>query len=159
MRFLGILLVAIVSFGAGVWYMGGFVVPEPTPIPQNPTPTPTPLPVVQATYENADANMIRVETPLPGAAVSASFSVQGAARGGWYFEANFPYQVFNAQGALLAEGPVTASGEWMTPEFVPFSFTVSIPGYVGPATLILRNDNASGLPENDASVSIPIVIQ
>lgn len=157
MRFLGILFVAIISFGAGVWYMGGFVMPEPMPIPDDPTPSL--LPLAQATYENADINMIRVDAPLPGATVSSTFNVQGAARGGWYFEANFPYEVHDTDGDLLVQGPVTAGGEWMTPEFVPFSFVVSVPEYIGPATLILRNDNASGLPENDASVSIPVIIQ
>ncbi len=148
------LLIAIVSFGAGVWYMGGFVMPEPTPIEEQDS-----TPRAQAVYENADTNRIRVDTPLPGAVVSSVFSVQGEARGGWYFEANFPYEVLDVNGALIAEGPVTAEGEWMTPEFVPFAFTVSIPGYVGPATLVLKNDNASGLPENAASVSIPIIIR
>ena len=159
MKYLIILVVALVSFGAGVWYMGGFVMPEPTSIPEDITPQPEPKPQARATYENADADRIRVDTPLPGASVSSTFSVQGAARGGWYFEANFPYEVRDAEGVLLVQGPVTAGGEWMTPEFVPFAFVVSVPGYSGEATLILRNDNASGLPENDASISIPIVVR
>ena len=158
MRFLGVVLVAIVSFGVGVWYMGGFVMPEPTPIPLDPI-VEKPAPQSQVIYENADNNMIRITTPLPGATVSSTFSVQGAARGGWYFEANFPYEIHDEKGALLDQGPVTAGGEWMTTEFVPFSFVVSVPGYSGAATLILRNDNPSGLPENSASISIPIVVQ
>lgn len=157
MNYIALILVAILSFGAGVWYMGGFVMPEPTPIPTTPIQTPEPQP--EAVYENASVEMIRVDTPLPGATVSASFRVQGAARGGWYFEANFPYEVLDVDGAIIAQGPVAAGGEWMTPEFVPFSFVVSVPEYVGAATLILRNDNPSGLPENAASISIPIVIQ
>lgn len=157
MKYLVMLCIAIVSFGAGVWYMGGFVMPEPTPIPIDSMSEPKPL--AQATYENADTNMIRVDTPLPGAVVSSTFSVQGSARGGWYFEANFPYEVRDEGGVLLDQGPVTAGGEWMTTEFVPFSFVVTVPNYSGLATLIIRNDNPSGLPENAASVSIPIVIQ
>ena len=47
----------------------------------------------------------------------------------------------------------------MTPNFVPFSFQVTIPNYKGTATLILHNDNPSGLPENAASISIPVTIQ
>lgn len=158
MRYLVVLLVAILSFGAGVWYMGGFVMPEPTPIPEemNPESQPEPARVI---YQNADVGRIRIDTPLPGATVSATFNVQGAARGGWYFEANFPYEVRDANGTLLTRGSVTAGGEWMTPEFVPFSFEVSVPGYTGAAMLILRNDNASGLPENDASISLPIIIR
>ncbi len=157
MRYLVVLVVAILSFGLGVWYMGGFVMPEPTPIPRDSIPEPEPE--VRATYENATADTIRVDTPLPGAEVSSTFNVRGAARGGWYFEANFPYEVVDSAGKILAQGPVTASGEWMTPEFVPFAFVVTVPNYSGFATLILRNDNPSGLPENAASVSLPIVIQ
>lgn len=158
MKYIVTFLVGIISFGAGVWYMGGFVMPEPTPIPPDPI-VEKPAAQLNVIYENADTNTIRITTPLPGATVSSTFSVQGAARGGWYFEANFPYEIRDEQGALLDQGPVTAGGEWMTTEFVPFSFVVSVPGYSGAATLTLRNDNPSGLPENASSISIPIVVQ
>ncbi len=60
----------------------------------------------------------------------------------------------------LFESFVQAQGEWMTEEFVPFSSPITIPGeYRGPARLILHRDNASGLPEHDKSVSIPITIE
>lgn len=170
MRILFTIFIAALAFAAGVWYTGGFgafpqvpginqpatsTTPTTTPT-QNPTTTPT---TPAAVYDNADTNRIQVTMPAPGATVPSTFTVSGKAVGGWYFEASFPYEMQDASGTKIAEGPVQAQGEWMTPAFVPFSFQVSIPNYKGKATLILRNDNPSGLPENAASVSIPITIQ
>ncbi len=115
----------------------------------------------EATYENASADMIRVELPYPGAVVGKEFQVVGEARGNWYFEASFPIEVVGANGNIIAKSFATADGDWMTTEFVPFiSETIDLPSaYIGPATLIIRKDNPSGLPENDASISIPIVVE
>lgn len=163
MRILFIIFVAVVAFAAGVWYMGGFESPTPQPIPTTSSPTTTPVSspttTAVAIYHNADASRIRVDAPRPGSAVAATFDVTGEAVGGWYFEANFPYEVRDADGNRLVQGPVQAKGEWMTPSFVPFSFQVTVPNYIGAATLVLHNDNPSGLPENAASISIPITIR
>jgi len=116
--------------------------------------------VVEATYENADEDMIVVELPDPGAVVGKEFKVMGEARGTWFFEASFPIEVVADNGTVLASTHATAIGDWMTTEFVSFSSDIKVPdSYIGPATLILRKDNPSGLPENDASVSFPIVIE
>lgn len=163
------LIIAMAAFIGGMWYANEYDVA--LPIVNTPTETPTttngnntgthnPPPTSQVTYQNANADKIVVNTPAPGATVPHTFTVVGKARGGWYFEASFPVEVRGAQNQILVQMPVQADGEWMTSEFVPFSEQVSVPqGYKGPATLILRNDNPSGLPENDASISIPIVIQ
>ncbi len=139
----------------GVWHFGAQKAPvEPTP------PIVTPPVVPTATYVNADAQKIVVDVPTPGASVGKSFTVSGKARGGWYLEASFPLEVLSSTGTQLLIQPVQAQGEWMTPEFVPFSSMISIPAwYTGAATLILHNDNPSGMPENAASISIPITIQ
>lgn len=165
MRILIVIVVAAVAFAAGVWYANeyDFTLPilNEAEVPQN-TNTNTnanPPPAAQATYHQTDANMIVVDTPKPGATVGTAFTVSGKARGNWYFEANFPIEVRSATGATLLQLPVQAGGDWMTTEFVPFTVQVIVPNYTGAATLILHNDNASGLPENDKSVSIPITIQ
>jgi len=151
------LIVALAAFAAGVWYTREYA-PAPEPVPQN-TPTTTPA-IPQATYQNADADMIVVTTPKPGANATSTFMVTGQARGGWYFEASFPLEVRSATGTVLVQMPVQSQGDWMTANFVPFTTQVKLPaGYKGTATLILRNDNPSGLPENDASISIPTTIQ
>lgn len=116
---------------------------------------------VQVEYENADSDMIRVENPHPGGVVGKEFRVTGEARGNWFFEATFSIDVVSPSGSIIAGSFATAEGDWMTTEFVSFqSEIIDLPSaYVGPATLILRKANASGLPENKASVSIPIVVE
>lgn len=114
----------------------------------------------EVSYTNASEDAIIVKRPDAGDEIAHTFQVSGEARGTWYFEASFPIEVRDASGALLYQGPVSADGEWMTTEFVPFSQTITVPGeYAGPATLILKKDNPSGEPDKDASVSIPVVFE
>lgn len=115
---------------------------------------------VEATYTNVSADRIRIDTPFPGAVTGKIFEVKGEVRGGWYFEASFPIQVLRPDGSVLVNTYATATADWMVDEFVPFTATVIVPeDYIGPATLVLQRDNASGLPEHDASVSFPITIE
>ncbi len=104
-----------------------------------------------------ESRMIEVDFPKPGDAVSSPLKVTGKARGNWYFEASFPVKLFDGNGKQIAVVPAQAKGEWMTTEFVPFEATLvfSQPGTAS-GTLVLKRDNPSGLPQNDASVSIPV---
>ena len=77
-----------------------------------------------------------------------------------FFEASFPVVVLDKNGQVLANGIAQAQGDWMTENLVAFKADIKIPiTYMGPATLILKNDNPSGIPSRDASVSIPITIE
>ncbi len=120
----------------------------------------TNAPESKATYTNASADLIVVDLPFPGAVVGKDFSVIGKARGTWYFEASFPVKVLDKDGNVLAQMPAQAEGGWMTENFVPFKADIKIPEtYIGPATLILKNDNPSGDPTRDKSISFPINIE
>ena len=115
---------------------------------------------------------VNVFTPFPGATVPKTFSVTGEARGPWYFEALFLVQVRDKNDNVVASGPARAQSDWMTDKFVPFRVTLTIGkttveealtnvkynDYAGPATIVLLKNNPSGLPENDDSVSMPIII-
>ena len=158
-RVFAIALVAVIVIFGIIWILGlnrsPAAVVEPNPIEnENPTTTPATL-----SYVNADATKIRILSPLPGSIVPPNFALTGEARGPWFFEASFPIEIVDPNGTRILMMPVQAGAEWMTTEFVPFSTQVSVPGYRGPATLILHRDNASGLPEHDARVSFPIIIQ
>ncbi len=118
--------------------------------------------VITATisYKNATSNLITVDTPLPDALVTKNFTVSGKARGTWYFEATFPLSLVSNSGTVITTAIARANTDWMTEDFVPFTANFILKNsYTGPATLILRNDNSSGLPEKDASISFPIVIK
>lgn len=117
-------------------------------------------PSLTITYSNATADIITVELPFPGAVTGKQFSVIGKARGYWFFEASFPIQVLDKDGKLLTQGFAQAKDEWMTTDFVPFKADITIPEtYTGPATLVLKKDNPSGLSEHDAFISFPFTIE
>lgn len=119
------------------------------------------LPVADPTYINASSDIIVVENPTPGSVTGREFSVMGQARGYWFFEASFPIRVFDMDGnqIALSIGQPVGGADWMTEEFVPFSADIEIPeSFSGLATLVISNDNPSGLPENDRSISFPITV-
>jgi hypothetical protein len=112
-----------------------------------------------STYKNASSSTIVVDLPQPGSVTGKEFIITGKARR-WYFEGSFPVQILDRDGKILSQGPAKAVGDWMTSEFVPFTYKATVPStYLGKATVVLMKDNPSGLPENDASISFPITIE
>jgi immunoglobulin-like protein involved in spore germination len=105
----------------------------------------------------AIADLIELQMPLPDAVLRSPVTLEGRARGTWYFEASFPVYLLNANGDTIARVPAQAQGEWMTREFVPFKVTLT---FTAPAartgTLILAKDNPSGLPEHAAELRVPV---
>lgn len=103
---------------------------------------------------------IRVTFPTAGATITSPLVVKGEARGTWYFEASFPVKLVDEQGNTIVQTYAQAQGEWMTENFVPFESTVTFATATsatsGKGMLVLERDNPSGLPENDASVRIPV---
>jgi hypothetical protein len=153
-------LLALIVIAVGAWYAIGSGPMQPATVTDEQGMDFGQETAPEVLWHNASADDIRVDAPLANARLGRTFTLTGAARGGWYFEASFPVEVVDGNGNQLLIMPVPADGEWMTEEFVPFSTQVAIPGsYAGPARLILRRDNASGLPEHDKSVSIPVTIE
>lgn len=100
-----------------------------------------------------------ITAPLAGERVAKTFPVRGQARGSWMFEASFPMEVRDPSGEIVGHGFSMTTEDWMTTEFVSYEGKIEVADYSGPATLVLKKDNPSGLPEHDDSVSIPIVIE
>jgi hypothetical protein len=105
------------------------------------------------------SSRVSIAVPASGATVPKDFVVQGSAPGNWFFEASFPVQVRDPDGVIVGRTHANALGEWMTTANVHFEATVHVDSYSGPATLVLLKDNPSGLPENDDSFSISIVVR
>lgn len=103
------------------------------------------------------SDRIRVSSVSANQLIKSPLVVSGQARGSWYFEASFPVELLDGTGKRIALVPAQAQGDWMTTNFVPFTATLS---FAKPATatgtLILRNDNPSGLPENALELRIPV---
>jgi len=86
-------------------------------------------------------------------------TLTGKARGTMFFEASFPVDLVDENGNTIANGLATATGDWMTEDFVPMHivlhYTSSPTTPTG--TLRLYKDNPSGLPEHDATVFVSVV--
>lgn len=154
---IGALLVVIVVLA---WLLFSTPAPDRTPtasVPENWS--------VASTTNNKPSTQplhakVKVSSPKSGATVSHSFTVTGEAPGNWYFEASFPIKLITPDGDTVGTAIAQAQSDWMTTAQVQFTATVNVTlSYSGPATLALLKDNPSGLPENDDSLEIPIVIQ
>lgn len=103
-------------------------------------------------------DLIVVDTPQADAVITSPLEIRGMARGTWFFEATFPIVLVNWDGLIIAEGYATATEDWMTEDFVPFTADIEFetPTLYPQGALILQKSNPSDLPENDNALEIPI---
>lgn len=102
-------------------------------------------------------DLIIVDNPAPYQTLTSQFTISGRARGPWFFEAIFPWELLDVNNQTVASGIAVAQSDWQTNEFVPFSvgFTFSPPFYKY-GRLVLRQANPSGLRENEKKLVIPV---
>ncbi len=96
----------------------------------------------------------------PNTRVSKVVSYRGVVKGGYFFEANILVNVLDLNKKKVIQSNAIATTEWMTAGPVDFE------GYLdfskapkGNGYIEIHNDNASGIPENDKSILIPIIIE
>jgi hypothetical protein len=107
---------------------------------------------------------ILIYGPATGSVVSSPLNLSGEAKGTWYFEASAPVEILDWQGVVIAQSFVTAQGDWMTIDFVPFTGTVNFTSPYSPGdpvawkqgSIVFKKDNPSGETQNDAQVIVPI---
>ncbi|MFA6522332.1 MAG: Gmad2 immunoglobulin-like domain-containing protein [Patescibacteria group bacterium] len=103
-------------------------------------------------------DLIRVTNVTPNQTISSPVAITGEARGTWFFEASFPITVEDENGNQIGLGIATATSDWMTENFVPFTASISFTTpTTSRGTLIFHKDNPSGLPENDDTLEIPVI--
>lgn len=90
--------------------------------------------------------------------VTSPLIVRGEATAGWYFEASFPVKLLDANGKVLAQAPATTTDDWTDMNgFHPFtSSALTFTTTTATGTLVLHNDNPSGLAKYDQEVRIPV---
>ncbi|MFZ5365494.1 MAG: GerMN domain-containing protein [Patescibacteria group bacterium] len=117
-----------------------------------------PMPTEQCILEKFPIEVeVRVFTPELDAEISSPVAVTGEALGNWYFEGSFPIELVDQDNNTLASGIAQAQSDWMTSEFVPFKASLTFAaGQATKGRLIFRNDNPSGLPENQKQYIWPI---
>ncbi len=112
--------------------------------------------VKPAPSETKTTTDVIVTSPELGSLVESPLSVEGKARGTWFFEASLPVEITDASGNVIAVAPASADGEWMTTEYVDFSVTIPFSTAEKSGFLVIKKNNPSGLPEHDAMVKIPV---
>jgi hypothetical protein len=99
---------------------------------------------------------ILLQTPVENQLVQSPLKVAGKVLAGWTFEAAFRLSLLDARGRVIASAPGLAP-DWTDGGFVPFDCTIEFSSPVTETGVLrLLNDNASGLPENDKWVDVPV---
>jgi hypothetical protein len=92
----------------------------------------------------------------PNSTVISPLTVTGNVPAGWAFEASFPAQLLDANGKLIGQG-IARVPNWMSTTTAWYAVSVSFSKpTTSTGTLVFKRDNASGLPENDDQVRIPV---
>ena len=104
-----------------------------------------------------NASQIELNLP-PNSPITSPITLTGRARGPWYFEASFPIELRDTNNTLLATTIAQAQADWMTTDWVPFTASLTFPAQPAGSTgtLVLKKDNPSGEPQNDASFVVPV---
>lgn len=111
---------------------------------------------------NEKDDLIRVSSLRPYQIVNSPLVITGVAKGSWFFEASFPIVLISGDGTIVAQGIAKAKSDWMTTNFVQYEATLTFKLdknlYNKKAMLVFKKDNPSGLPENENSLEIPVII-
>ncbi len=113
--------------------------------------------------ESADVSkrapdLIHITNPTSGQLVTSPITIDGEARGFWFFEGVFPIKLLDERGKEIGATTTHAIGEWTTENFVPFHAAITYK-HTNSKTgmLVFMKDNPSGLAQNDQKVEIPVV--
>lgn len=127
-------------------------VPAPSPVVE------TPVIPTEKVLTTEKGIQIFITSPKENISIGNPLHIEGRAPGNWFFEASAPVTLTNWDGLIIAEGYITAIGDWMTTDYVPFSGDINFtkPDYGANGFLILQKDNPSDMPENDDSAQMTI---
>lgn len=99
---------------------------------------------------------IKITSVHNGDTITSPLMLEGKARGTWFFEGDAPLILIDENDNILAESYITATGDWMTEDFVLFTGIITFERKEGKGTLIFKKDNPTGIPKYDESVEIKI---
>ena len=99
---------------------------------------------------------IFITAPQVNTLIKSPLEIKGHAVGQWFFEAIFLAELVDEQGKVLATSILTAEGEWMTKDLVPFYGTLEFDEADARGELIFKSANPSGIQENQKIFSVPV---
>lgn len=106
----------------------------------------------QATFSDE----VIILNPKQNQLVSSTLKVEGQALGSWFFEASLPVKLMDSNNEVIVSHYGTALDDWMTEKPVKFSSDLVFSTNATSGFLVISKDNPSSLPQNDASVSVPV---
>jgi len=108
---------------------------------------------------NPDApSDIQIEKLQDNDTVSSPLEIDGQAKGGWFFEGQFPVKLIGKNGEVIAETQAKALGDWTKEDAVPFRAILEFPTPAAvSATLVLAADDPSG-QGNGQEKKIPVTL-
>jgi len=114
--------------------------------------------------EDDKSDLIVITSPIKDQIITSPLNLEGQARGYWFFEASAPVVLTDWDGRIIAESYITADGEWMTTDFVPFTGELEFekpefPEGLNYGFIIFKKDNPSGLPENDDALEFRVYFE
>jgi len=113
-------------------------------------------PIAPSGEENPD---VIVDYPEKNQVISSPLSIEGKAKGTWFFEASFPIKLLDKDGNQIVSTIAQAQSDWMATDFVDFKAKLSFNSLATMSgTLVFEKDNPSGLPENAKEFRMPIII-
>jgi hypothetical protein len=117
----------------------------PSPPPPSVTPKPSLSPVIILSPD--------ISKPL-----KSPQKIIGLVDKTWVFEGSFPLELFDNQYRSLFKGNAAAPN-WLDEDskYTNFSATLKFITKKQSGFLMIKNDNPSGLPQNDKSLTIPVV--
>jgi len=98
-------------------------------------------------------------TPAENSVITSPVKITGKARGNWYFEGSLPIDITDTSGNIIATGIGVVEGGWMTIDLVKFESEITFTTTEKTGYIVIKKDNPSGLPENDASLKVPVKFQ
>lgn len=144
-------LIALIGIGMVVWgayRLGVERTQNRAPVSDVKQPPPAPAPPQEPKILRY-GDVLMIYDLQHGDTIKSPLTIQGKARGTWFFEANFPITLRGNEGQVMTQTHATAEGEWMTEDYVPFTATVTFNQPAsGSGMLIFEKDNPSGLPEH-----------
>ncbi len=104
------------------------------------------------------SDLIRIDKPVKGKTIESPLQITGEARGNWFFEATAPVELLDGNFQSLGISYIEVlNADWMTEDFVDFRGSID---FIKPDTkngyLLLKKSNASGKPELDQILRIPV---
>lgn len=99
---------------------------------------------------------VQITSPDLSKPINSPLKLTGKIKPNYSFEAVFPIRLENAAGKTIASGQGHVTTDDLNQEFVPFTAEIKFSQTAGKGSLVIMNDNPSGLPENDKKISLPV---